>query len=108
VLAEFERDVVAERTSMAIRHMQSIGKFIGGDLPFGFRVVDGWVSFQEEEQKVVRLARELHGEGLSLRSVAKALTAAGFSTRTGRPFHHNQINRMITGRTRAVTETISS
>jgi DNA invertase Pin-like site-specific DNA recombinase len=43
VLAEFERDVVAERTSMAIRHMQSIGKFIGGDLPFGFRVVDGWM-----------------------------------------------------------------
>lgn len=108
VLAEFERDVVAERTSMAIRHMQSIGKFIGGDLPFGFRAVDDWLTFQEEEQKVVRLARELHGEGLSLRSVAKSLTAAGFSSRTGRPWHHNQINRMINARTQAASESTSN
>lgn len=108
VLAEFERDVVAERTSMAIRHMQSIGKFIGGELPFGFRVVDGWIHVNEEEDRVVRLARELSGHGLSLRRVAKSLSAAGFSTRTGRPFHHTQIQRMINGRTRAVTEILSS
>jgi len=108
VLAEFERDVVAERTSMAIRHMQGIGKFIGGELPFGFQVVDGWIHVNEEEDKVVRLARELSAQGLSLRRVAKTLTEAGFSSRKGRPWHHNQISRMISGRTLAVTEITSS
>jgi DNA invertase Pin-like site-specific DNA recombinase len=41
VLSEFERDVVAERTSMAMRHLQASGHYIGGGTPFGFRVRDG-------------------------------------------------------------------
>ncbi len=108
VLAEFERDVVAERTSMAIRHMQSIGRFIGGEPPFGFRVVDGWVHIHEEEYKVVRLAHDLSRQGLSLRGVARALTVVGFSTRAGSPFHHNQVKRMINGRTHAVNITMKT
>jgi len=38
VLAEFERDVISERTSMAMRHMQATGRFMGGQAPFGYRV----------------------------------------------------------------------
>ena len=103
VLAEFERDVISERTSMAIRHMQAQGRFIGGHLPFGYQVIEGWIHVNEEEERIVSLARELSGQGLSLREVARSLSAAGFTTRAGRPFHHNQVNRMLNGRTLAVS-----
>ena len=102
VMAEFERDVVAERTSMAMRHMQSIGRFIGGELPFGFRVVDGWIHVNEEEDKVVHLARELADRGLTLRGIARTLSASGFRTRNGRDFHHMQVHRMLNGKTKPV------
>jgi len=99
VLSEFERDVIAERTSMAMRHLQAQGRHIGGHTPFGFRVWKGRVIHHEGEQATVKVARMLHARGLSLRSVAKALAMEGQFARSGRPFSAKQIQRMLESRT---------
>ena len=41
VLSEFERDVISERTSMAMVHLRNSGKYTGGFEPYGYRTEGG-------------------------------------------------------------------
>ena len=97
VLAEFERDQTSERTSMALRHKRSRGEKTGGDVPYGFDLDADGVHLVEnvQEQAVIRVARELHGSGLSLRKVAAELHGRGLVARNGSRFQATQIQRMV-------------
>jgi len=97
VLAEFERDVISERTSMAMRHMQSTGRFIGGRAPFGFTLLEnGHLQAVPEEQEVIDRARTLHTtSGMSLRKIASVLGQEGRISRTGRGYAPEQVRRML-------------
>ena len=97
VLAEFERDQTSERTSMALKHKRARGEKTGGDVPFGFDLDADGVHLIEndQEQVVIREARELHRTGLSLRKVASELHVRGLVARNGRPFQAAQVQRMI-------------
>lgn len=93
--AEFERDVIAERTSTALRHKQSRGGFVGGARPFGFRVDGGKLVADEAEQAALRRARELSEAGKSLRTIARVLHAEGL---TDRELHAQSIARALASR----------
>ncbi|MDD5308657.1 MAG: recombinase family protein [Deltaproteobacteria bacterium] len=99
VLAEFERDQIAERTSTAMRFKASRGEFIGGAVPYGFDLAEDRVHLVERpaEQKVIAEARRLRGAGLSLRGVAAELAGQGFHSRTGRVFQAVQVRSMLAG-----------
>jgi DNA invertase Pin-like site-specific DNA recombinase len=96
-VSQWEREAIGERTSAAMQHKASLGEYIGGDLPYGFRLgPDGERLVEDpEEQTVLTAARKLRGAGLSLRSVARELNAQGFRSRTGKKFAHVQIARML-------------
>ncbi len=98
VLSEFERDVIAERTSMAMRHLQAQGRHIGGQVPFGFRVVGGRLVPSPYEQETMRFAKNLRELGLSLRSIAAVLEQEGHLSRTGYRFDPKQVSRMLSSR----------
>ncbi len=95
VLAEFERDLVSERTMMAMGHLKAQGEYVGGKVPFGSRLVAGRLEALEDELRIVRAARALRAQGLSLRSVAARLGTDGHNSRTGRAFAPVQIARML-------------
>jgi DNA invertase Pin-like site-specific DNA recombinase len=95
VLSEFERDLVSERTSMALAHKRANGEHTGGDAPFGWRVADGRLLAHAAEQAVIARARELRGSGLSLRGVASRLAAEGARSRAGGAFAAEQVARMV-------------
>lgn len=95
VLSEFERDLVSERTSMALAHKRAKGEHTGGDAPFGYRVAAGLLVAEPAEQAVVERARTLRASGLSLRAVTRSLDAAGLRSRVGRPFGLTQVVRML-------------
>lgn len=84
VLSEFERDQVSERTRFALAHKRANGEKTGGDVPFGYRVEDGRLVAHRQEQKAIRLIRELRGKGYSLRAIAAELEAGGYRTKQGR------------------------
>ena len=85
--AELERNVVGERTSLAMRHMASKSMYTGGHARYGFRVVDGGVLEPiNDEQHVIALAVGLRSRGLSLRAVADELAGLGCLSRAGKPF----------------------
>lgn len=96
-VSQWEREAIGERTAAAMQHKQSIGEFIGGLPPFGYRLAADGVHLVEDddEQEVIGAARELRAGGLSLRATASALAELGFRSRTGRVFASEQVRRMV-------------
>ena len=96
VLNEFERDQLAERTSAALQYKKRKGELVGA-VPYGKMLsADGKTLVEHPaEQQVLTEARTLHGTGLSLRQIARALAAKGFVARNGKPFMATQIQRMV-------------
>jgi len=96
VVGEFERDVLAERTRMAIKHLQAQGRYIGGHRPTGWVVgTDGSLRQHPEEQRLIERAQELRKAGLGLRVIAIALLAEGFVPRKGTRFYPEQVRRWV-------------
>ena len=97
VLSEFERDVISERTSMAMAHLRSNGRYTGGFEPYGTRCVDGLLQVIPEERDVIRLIHRLRDDGLSLRSIGKRLSEMGVHSRAGKAFQPVQVARILKG-----------
>lgn len=98
VLSEFERDVIAERTSAAMHHLRAQGRHIGGQVPFGFLVVDGKLVASTYEQEAMKFAKNLRDLGLPFRSIAQVLEEHGFLSRTGFRFDPKQVQRMVSSK----------
>lgn len=95
VLSEFERDVISERTCMAMAHLRSNGRYTGGHAPFGFQTVNGKLEVVAEEMNVIREIHRMRNEGVSLRTICKTLTHSGITTRVGKPFQPVQVARVM-------------
>ncbi len=97
VLAEFERDQIAERTKAAMSHKKAKGERVGA-IPYGFDLSEDGKNLKKNsaEQLVIRQALELKQSGLSLRAISKELAGQGFKARNGNEFDAKQIQRILT------------
>lgn len=88
VLAEFERDLVAERTSAALQHKRANGERVGG-VPFGFDLDADGVRLRANpgEQAVVKQVVAMRRGGCSYRGIAAALERQGVRPKRGRRWH---------------------
>jgi DNA invertase Pin-like site-specific DNA recombinase len=86
VLAQFERDVISERTKTAMSHKRAKSERISGRIPYGFALAADGVELipVESEQTVLKLVTELRDNGESLRAIADILTGRGIPTRAGK------------------------
>ncbi len=84
VLAEFEKDLVSERTKTAMAHLRSKGKRISGRIPFGYSLAENGADLipHPKEQQAIRLMQDLRAQGCSLREIAAALTVRDIHTKT--------------------------
>ena len=86
VLAEFERDLISERTRGGLAFKRSTGARVGS-IPRGFRVIDDGrrsrkklpvaLAVDDGEQADLATIRELHKAGVGSRAIARVLAAAG-------------------------------
>jgi site-specific DNA recombinase len=96
-VAEFERDIIAQRTKVGLEAARKAGKRLGA-VPYGYvRTEDGGVVREPHEQAAIRLARRLRRQGRSLREVAEALTAEGYVPKGGGAWHPTAVNRIVKG-----------
>lgn len=95
LFAQYERAVISARTVAALAVKRSRGEKTGGDVPFGYRAVDGRLKPVALEQAVIQRARQLRATGLSLRKVAAKLAVLGFTPRKGGGFHPQQVANML-------------
>ncbi len=86
VLAEFERDLVSERTTAALAVKRRNGQRISGRIPFGHDLADDGVTLipNEAEQTVIQEMQAMRSDGMSLERIADTLTRRKVPTKTGR------------------------
>lgn len=96
VLAEFERDLVSERTAAALAHKRANGYKTGGRVPFGFDVDDkGRLTENPEEQKTLGIIHSLRRKELTLRAIASDLSRRGINGKTGVPWSAKTVKAIL-------------
>lgn len=99
VLAEFERDLIAERTTTAMQYKRARREYTGGVVPYGWRVAEDGTALEAHavEQAIMREGHELRAAGLSLRAVGTRLEASGLLPRSGRRWHAKTVGDLLRG-----------
>jgi len=80
--AEFEREMISERTRDKIAASRRRGKWTGGQIPYGYDVHDRKLVVNPSEAVVVRTAFDSYLAARSLLWVVRALTRKGYLPRT--------------------------
>lgn len=96
-VSQWEREVISERTSTALRQKRARGE-AAGNVPYGFRLVEGGKLEKEpSEQAVIAKIRVLRGRGHSLRDIAAALNQEGLRTRRGTEWRFQYVANVLEG-----------
>ena len=96
-VAQWEREVISERTSAAMQHKKSKGEYTGGVIPYGFQLdEDGIILLPNEaEQKVIEKAKKLRNWEYSFGKISKILARQGHLSRKHKPFGSKSIMSMV-------------
>lgn len=96
VLAEFERDLISERTTAALAHKKSRGERVG-EVPFGFRVAADGVRLErdENESRIIELIQSLRDQGLSYAAIAAELDAAGMAPKKALKWNAMSVRNIV-------------
>lgn len=94
-VSQWEREAIGERTKAVKDHQKNQGKYLGGRIPYGYNVVNGYLVKNRLEQSVVTQARKLRASGMSLLAIARALDSKGLRSRNGKVFSGEQIKRLV-------------
>jgi site-specific DNA recombinase len=100
-VAQWEREVISERTKEAFKYKKSRGEKIGGAVPYGFQLGAPTPAAKktlmpcEPEQQALALMRQLRTDGLTLQAVCDELSARGISRREGGRWEPQYIHRLL-------------
>jgi site-specific DNA recombinase len=106
--AQFERQIIGERTRDKMRAARRRGKWTGGFVPLGYDAAPegGKIVVNQDEAEQVRAIFDLYTEKMSLIAVAQELTRRGWrrkswvtrdgKARTGREWNAVDLHRLLT------------
>ena len=94
-VAQWERDIIAERTREVLRYKALQGKRVG-QIPYGWRLgEDGDTLLEiEQEQAAISLMKHLRGRGLSYREICQELTRKGYAP-TGLKWYPMSVSNIL-------------
>jgi site-specific DNA recombinase len=106
VLAEFERDQLSERVTMAMDHKRRKSERISGRIPYGFTLAADGVALVAEptEQNTLATIRQLRDTGASIRSIVAHLNNNQVPTKGGKPWCVSTVHTLL----ERITSTSSS
>lgn len=94
-VSQWEREVIAERTSAALQQRKSNGYVSGGVARFGYQAGEDRREIPNEgEQAQLQEILRLREEGLSFQRIADSLNEVGYRTRRGGPHSKQGIHRI--------------
>ncbi|WP_027086816.1 recombinase family protein [Cohnella panacarvi] len=73
--AEFERNLINERTRSGRVVTAKSGKYAGGKIPYGYAIMDGKFIINDFEAKIVREMFQMYSEGKSYGFIAKYISS---------------------------------
>lgn len=92
---QFEREMTAERVAEGMKARALAGKFNGGPVPYGYRLVGEQLVIDESEAATVRVMYELFLSKRIIRQVRLTLDTSGSRTRKGSRWAGNTIRRIL-------------
>lgn len=95
VLAEFERNLVAERTANALQHKKRTGQKYCNQAPYGFQAIDGRLVEVVAEAHVVAQIQAARQGGTTLQAIADDLNGRGIPTKTGKQWQPATIHLLL-------------
>jgi site-specific DNA recombinase len=103
-ISQWEREVIAERTTDALRVKKLRGE-LTGNAPYGYRVInseemrDGKpvriLVEDDREQEIIALVHQARAGGMYLRQIAQALNDRGYVTRRGAPWRLQYLPNLL-------------
>lgn len=94
-LSTYEREITYERQIASLNYRRKQGKFTGGMVSYGYKIVDAEVIINEEEAPVRRLIYDLFLEHQRMSTVAKELNKRGYLTRKGKSWSDTTVRRLL-------------
>ena len=94
--AEFERNIICERTRVAMQAKKKRNQRVG-HIPFGSHLSADRVHLEEDEaeQSILEQIRELMAKKLSTRKIAEEMNRRGAFNRGGSKWNHGSIHRVM-------------
>ncbi len=93
--AELERNLIRERTSMALQHKKAHGQ-VYGTIPFGFERNGNILVMATAEQAIVLQLRTWRNAGWSLQRIADTLNQTGVGCKSdGKKWYHSTVNSVL-------------
>lgn len=93
-ISQWEREIIGERTSTALRHRQRQGVHVGS-IPFGFRIKDGRLIQDEEELRVITLALHYRQQLMPYKDIADEFVRLEIPTKRGGQWRAQTIRQII-------------
>lgn len=97
VVAQWEREAIAERTAFALAHKRGQRKAYA-PTPFGYRREGTTLIEEPREQAAFRRACEMDAAGKSYREIATMLTAQGVRPHRGNAWYASTVRAMLRSR----------
>ncbi len=96
--AQFEREVIGERVRDKVAASRKKGMWMGGWVPFGYRVEDRRLFIEEAEAQIVRFIFERFLKLGSATLLAKELQDQDVRTRSGKPIDKGWLYKLFANR----------
>jgi DNA invertase Pin-like site-specific DNA recombinase len=93
-VAQWEREAIGERTSVALRHKQSRGEHVGSPA-FGFEMVEKKLEKIETEHQAISLIETMRSEGKTLQEIATHLNLLSIATKRGGQWYPTTIKNVL-------------
>ncbi len=100
VLADFERDQIAERTKMALAHKKAKGG-VYAPVPFGYEAIEGRLVTVKREAKIVGEILAMREAGASFAAIADTLNERGIEGKRGGRWFASTVRYMVNRQARA-------
>ena len=94
-ISQWEREVIGERTAVALRFKRDSGKRYNREALYGFRHSGGQLVPCLEEQGIIDKIVSMHKSGFSYCRTARELNDSGEATRSGGKWYAEQVKNVI-------------
>jgi site-specific DNA recombinase len=93
---EMERNLISERTTMALQHLKDTGKRFTYD-KYGWDVDEdnNFVENEEEQNWIQYIHARYLEDGIKVSEIARELNTCGVPTKRGGKWSHKQVSRIL-------------